>query len=146
MSAFESFSGKSPRASRLERTAVIPNRLILPIVNSYSRPVPVTLPGRTTLTYILVSLRIRKFPTKRLAGVRINAAKYLVDNGADISVWNRKNKFGWTPLMIARGHRPGNFRPSPKTIVAVEEVMRAGGVEIPPEMKREEDDERYRAP
>jgi uncharacterized protein len=66
--------------------------------------------------------------------------QFLVDNGADISVWNQKNKFGWTPLMIARGHRPGNFRPSPKTIVAIEEVMRAAGVEIPPDVTREEDE------
>ncbi len=72
--------------------------------------------------------------------------QFLVDNGADLSVWNRENNFGWTPLMIARGHRPGNFRPSPKTIVAIEEVMRAAGVEIPPEVTRKEDDKRYRKP
>lgn len=57
--------------------------------------------------------------------------QFLVENGADIKVWNRKNKFGWTPLLIARGHRPGNFRPSPKTLAAIEKVMRAAGVEIP---------------
>ena len=50
---------------------------------------------------------------------------------ADIKVWNRKNKFGWTPLMIAQGHRPGNFRPAPDTIAAIERVMRAAGVEPP---------------
>jgi hypothetical protein len=33
--------------------------------------------------------------------------------------------------MIAQGHRPGNFRPSPETIEAVEAVMRACGVEPP---------------
>jgi ankyrin repeat protein len=58
---------------------------------------------------------------------------FLADNGADISVWNRKNKHGWTPLLIALGHRPGNFRPSPETIVALRRVMRAAGVEPPPE-------------
>jgi len=38
MSAFETFSKDFPRTTFLERTAVIPNRLILPTVNSYSRP------------------------------------------------------------------------------------------------------------
>lgn len=55
----------------------------------------------------------------------------LADRGADITVWNRKNKWGWTPLMIAQGHRPGNFRPHPETIAAIEQVMRAKGVEPP---------------
>jgi len=70
--------------------------------------------------------------------------QFLVDNGADIDVWNRKNKFGWTPLLIARGHRPGNFRLSPKTIVAIEKVMRDAGAKIPPVKPRNEDDDRYR--
>ena len=39
----------------------------------------------------------------------------LADKGAKIEVWNRKNKYGWTPLSIAEGHRPGNFKPSPET-------------------------------
>jgi arylsulfatase A-like enzyme len=51
--------------------------------------------------------------------------QYLADHGADIGVWNRKNARGWTPLMIAQGHRPGNFRPSPKTIAALQRVMQA---------------------
>jgi ankyrin repeat protein len=58
------------------------------------------------------------------------------EHGADINVWNRKNKFGWTPLMIAQGHRPGNFRPAPDTIAAIERVMRAAGIE-PPKATRE---------
>ena len=42
----------------------------------------------------------------------------LADKGAKIEVWNRKNKDGWTPLVIAEGHRPGSTsgrprRPSP---------------------------------
>ncbi len=52
---------------------------------------------------------------------------FLAENGADIKLWNRKNKYGWTPLLIAQGHRPGNFKPSAKTITALEKVMRAGG-------------------
>ena len=55
----------------------------------------------------------------------------LAENGADIKIWNKKNKYGWTPLVIAQGHRPGNFKPSPATIAAIEKVMRAQGVEPP---------------
>ena len=58
-------------------------------------------------------------------------AELLVENGAEIQLWNRKNKCGWTPLMIAHGYRPGNFRPSPQTIAAIEKLMRAKGVEPP---------------
>ena len=29
----------------------------------------------------------------------------LADKGARIEVWNRKNKYGWTPISIAEGHR-----------------------------------------
>jgi ankyrin repeat protein len=50
---------------------------------------------------------------------------------ADINTWNRKNKWGWTPLMIAQGHRPGNFRPAPETISAIEHVMQAAGASPP---------------
>jgi len=65
--------------------------------------------------------------------------EFLVDHGSDIRLWNRKNNFGWTPLMIAQGHRPGNFRLSPETVVAVEKVMGAAGVEIPPSQSSVED-------
>jgi len=65
--------------------------------------------------------------------------EFLVDHGSDISVWNRKNEFGWTPLMIAQGHRPGNFRLSPETVGAVEKVMRAAGGEIPPDKSSVQD-------
>ena len=56
----------------------------------------------------------------------------LADKGAKIEVWNRKNKYGWTPLSIAEGHRPGNFKPSPETIAALHRVMLAAGVSPPP--------------
>ncbi len=62
---------------------------------------------------------------------RTKMVRFFADNGADINVWNRKNKHGWTPLLIAEGHRPGNFRPSPETIVALHRVMRADRVEPP---------------
>ncbi len=48
----------------------------------------------------------------------------LSDNGAAMKVWNQKNSRGWTPLKIAQGSRPGNFRPSSETIEAIEEVIR----------------------
>lgn len=49
--------------------------------------------------------------------------QFLADNGADVEVWNQKNSRGWTPLKIAQGHRPGNFRPSTETIRAIEKVL-----------------------
>jgi uncharacterized protein len=67
---------------------------------------------------------------------RPELAQFLAEHGADINVWNRKNKAGWTPLMIAQGHRPGNFRPAPDTIAVIERVMQAAGVE-PPKATRE---------
>jgi uncharacterized protein len=56
----------------------------------------------------------------------------LAAKGAKISVWNTKNKAGWTPLLIAQGFRPGNFKPIAETIAAIEKVMRANGVVPPP--------------
>ncbi len=53
----------------------------------------------------------------------------LADKGAKIGVWNRNNKYGWTPLAIAQGHRPGNFKPAPETIAALHRVMLAAGIE-----------------
>jgi len=55
--------------------------------------------------------------------------QYLADHGAKSEVWHQKNRWGWTPHMIALGNRPGNFRPSPQTIVAIEKLMRAGGID-----------------
>ena len=57
--------------------------------------------------------------------------QFLADKGARIEVWNRKNKYGWTPLSIAEGHRVGNFKPSPETIAALHRVMLAEGVSSP---------------
>lgn len=68
---------------------------------------------------------------------RYQLAPLFAEHRADIKVWNRKNKWGWTPLMIAQGHRPGNFRPAPDTIAAIERVMRANGVTPPPSPPRE---------
>jgi ankyrin repeat protein len=57
--------------------------------------------------------------------------QFLSDRGAKIEVWDRRNKYGWTPLQIAEGHRPGNFKPSAETIAALQHVMKAAGVEPP---------------
>jgi ankyrin repeat protein len=57
--------------------------------------------------------------------------QFLADKGAKIEIWNRTNKYGWTPLMIAEGHRPGNFKPSFETIAAIQKVMLAAGVTPP---------------
>jgi ankyrin repeat protein len=61
----------------------------------------------------------------------------LAERGADIKIWNTKNKWAWTPLAIADGHRPGNFRPAPDTIAAIERAMKAAGVPLPPKAKAE---------
>lgn len=62
---------------------------------------------------------------------------YLGEHGAEIAVWNQKNKYGWTPTLIAEGHRPGNFRPAAATLAAVYTQLRAAGVEPPPLTPRE---------
>ncbi len=57
--------------------------------------------------------------------------RFLARHGADIGVWNRTNRWGWTPLRIAEGYRVGNFKPSPETVAALHEVMREVGVAPP---------------
>ena len=64
------------------------------------------------------------------------AVSALVEAGARIEVWNRKNELGWTPLRIATGvHRGMNFRFSPQTASVIREVMQAAGAstEVEPE-------------
>jgi ankyrin repeat protein len=56
---------------------------------------------------------------------------YLNEENADIKIWNQNNKLGRTPLLLAEGYRPGNFKPSFKTVEAIKEVMKAHGVEVP---------------
>lgn len=48
---------------------------------------------------------------------------FLVAQGADRAVWDRKNKYGWTPMDIAEGHRPGNFKPSEDTQAALRRAL-----------------------
>jgi ankyrin repeat protein len=64
---------------------------------------------------------------KNLPGV----VRFLAAHGAAIAVWNKQDRFGWTPLAIAVGYRFGNFKPSPETEAAVREVMIAAGVTPP---------------
>jgi len=56
--------------------------------------------------------------------------------GADIKIWAKPSKQGRTPLSIAQGYRPGNFKPSFETITAIKKVMLAHGVTPPPPPKR----------
>ena len=68
----------------------------------------------------------------------------LVEHGADIAIWNKPSKRGRTPLIIAQGFRPGNFKPDYETSKAIEQVMLAAGVNPPPPPKRDHgSDERY---
>jgi ankyrin repeat protein len=55
---------------------------------------------------------------------------FLAENSAKIQTWNTTNRWGWTPLRIAEGYRPGNFKPSYETIAALKEVMSAAGVNV----------------
>ena len=61
---------------------------------------------------------------KNLPGV----VEFLAKNGADITIWNKQNKRGWTPLAIAMGYRFGNFKPSAVTVAAFERIFDAAGV------------------
>lgn len=58
-------------------------------------------------------------------------AAYLHEQGTSIQLWNTKNKRGWTPLLIAEGYRPGNFKPSFETVDAITDIMLAQGVKPP---------------
>ena len=56
---------------------------------------------------------------------------FLVQRGADITIWNQKNKQGWTPLRIAAGvFRGGMFRFSVPTADKLREVMTAAGAPV----------------
>jgi ankyrin repeat protein len=63
--------------------------------------------------------------------------EFLAKHGAKIDVWNRKDKYGWTPLLLAEGFRPGNFKPSFETIDAIHKAMLDAGVTPPPPTPRD---------
>jgi ankyrin repeat protein len=69
--------------------------------------------------------------------------QFLADHGAKIEVWNQKNKYGWTPLAIAEGYRPGNFKPSPETLEALHRVLVAAGITPPVTSKPASEDKNY---
>ena len=52
----------------------------------------------------------------------------LAEKQADPEIWKQPNKHGWTPLFIAEGYRPRNFKPAPATIEAVQRVMAAENI------------------
>ena len=52
----------------------------------------------------------------------------LAHNKADADIWKLQNGRGWTPLFIAEGYRPGNFKPARATIEALHRVMLAADV------------------
>ena len=56
------------------------------------------------------------------------AVEFLASHGAKLEIWNKRNKFGWTPLIIAEGYRFGNYKPSPVTVDAFKKIMIAAGV------------------
>jgi ankyrin repeat protein len=60
-----------------------------------------------------------------------SVVKLLAESGADIGIWNQKNKLGWTPLRIAAGvFRTSNFRFSDPTADALREIMIAAGASV----------------
>jgi ankyrin repeat protein len=63
----------------------------------------------------------------------------LSDRGADIQIWAKESEQGRTPLSIARGYRPGNFKPSFETAAMIEKIMLAQGVTPPPPPKKDGD-------
>ena len=53
----------------------------------------------------------------------------LASHGANMDVWNTKNKLGWTPLRIAVGvHRGMNLRSSPEAEKEIRNLMEKAGV------------------
>ncbi len=62
------------------------------------------------------------------------AAQYLLDHGAKVSVFNTKNSHNWTALRIAEGvHRGMNLRASPETAAVIRKAMAAAGVSTVPD-------------
>ena len=55
-------------------------------------------------------------------------AQLLIDRGAEVEIWNTKNKYGWTPLMIANGKRAGSVKPSPPMISVLEKALGRAGL------------------
>lgn len=56
---------------------------------------------------------------------------FLAKKGARIELWNTRNKFGWTPTLIAKGYRFGNFKPSDVTLDALYKLFTVAGLPLP---------------
>jgi len=56
------------------------------------------------------------------------AVEILAKKAARIDIWNKNNRFGWTPLRIAEGYRFGNYKPSVVTVAAIRKVLQDAGV------------------
>lgn len=52
-----------------------------------------------------------------------NLVPILAQRGADPKIWDSQNVLKRTPMEIAIGHRPGNFRPCPDTQAAIQQVL-----------------------
>ena len=60
-----------------------------------------------------------------------SVAQFLIEHGAKVEVFNRKNSHGWTPLRIAEGvHRGMNLHRSPAVAAVLRKAMSAAGVSI----------------
>ncbi|MDE0104992.1 MAG: ankyrin repeat domain-containing protein [Bryobacterales bacterium] len=56
----------------------------------------------------------------------------LAKRGASVDVWNRPNRHGSTPLLIAAGYRgTASFRPQPRAEAAIRAVMADKGIDPP---------------
>jgi ankyrin repeat protein len=64
------------------------------------------------------------------------AVEFLAAHGAKIDIWNKPNKQGWTPLVIAQGFRFGNYKPSPVTVDAIAKLLTSAGLPVPDPPKR----------
>ncbi len=59
-------------------------------------------------------------------------AKFLVEAGADMNVWNQPNAKEWSPLNIVEGvHRGMNIQSNPATAKAIRQLMKRAGVSPP---------------
>ena len=54
--------------------------------------------------------------------------KLLAERGANPEVWNKPNKGGRTPLIIAEGYVGAELRPDPPTVEAITKLMLASGL------------------
>jgi len=59
--------------------------------------------------------------------------EFLHGHGAEFQIWNTKNDYGWTPVYIAEGYRPGNFKPSFATVDALANALADHGQPFPAE-------------